>query len=151
MKNKIILGITILVIMFLCFLWSTNKSGQVSEIGMWRMETISNYNGELFATNFDFVDFDGEKFDLKCEFKKGKTFFITNGTNKNYSGTYSKENAQNAISLSLEFENGELAKAVVGKREYYDGKTVDSLILTTNDKIIVFLKEIGDLGYSNQL
>lgn len=112
----------------------SSKNTFISEIGTWKMESVANSDGQIIANS------NNDDYDLACIFMEDNTFSISNGANESWTGTYTKVDAENAISLTLQFSDKSTAQGVCGKREYDNGDVVDSLIITTNDRIISFLR-----------
>ena len=137
-KTTIFLCAYILIVFILSA--CSNGNATISEIGTWKMESVANSDGE-FIVHSNYADNDSN---LSCTFYEDNTFSLSGDKIDNWSGTYTKVTADNALSLTLEFSNKSIANAVCGKREYNNGNIVDSLIITTDEKIISFLREPYD-------
>lgn len=130
-----LLAILILVLLCGCF----GKSS-VSESGTWELEFVSDTSGNIIAGGPDYTGFDGDTLDLSYSFD-GKNFEVTNAGQPVTSGTYTKESAgDDTLALTLEYDNGATASAVVGVRTYDDGSSVLSMTIDTTDNIFSFLK-----------
>lgn len=132
--KKNLMSFVVCVMMVFSFVACSDKNASLSELGTWEMENISNSKGEFITKSNE------SSLELTCEFKDDNTFLISKNSTEVWLGKYTKEKANNAISLTLELDNGQLAEAVYGIREYNDAKTAESLTLTTNDYIVSFLR-----------
>lgn len=106
----------------------------------WTMEFVSDYDGNILITSPQQPDLADKQCDLQLSFEKDGSFVLSDKTNKQeWIGTFKSEKLESSISLELSFEN-EVVRGVYGTREYQDEKSVHSITLQTDDRIISFLE-----------
>ena len=145
MKKLIFLSIIITIM--LTFIGCTTKSLPTAVEGQWDLETISNKSGEILMVGKGYNGYDdwsGQKEDIAFIFNEDNTFEIT-GPEENLQGKYNNDeelSTKDAIAITMNFANGTEVMATYGIRQHQDGKEINSLIVTLDEKIYSFTKPI---------
>lgn len=148
MKKAIFLSI-ILVIAILSFIGCTTKSLSTSVEGQWNLETISDTSGEILVIGKaykEYDDFNGKKEEILAILNEDGTFEIT-GSEENLQGKYNKDkelSTTDAVAITMNFDNGAQIMAAYGIRQYQDGKEIESLIFTLDEKVYSFIKSAAN-------
>lgn len=144
-KSLIIFSLVIICITF-CGCNSDRQKKEDLSSYQWKLESISDLNGKMLATNTEQPEQAGTQCDMQIQFDKDATFVWTDKTDdKVWNGSYSvgdSDQKESSFEVEVKFE-GEEKKftGVCGMRKYANGNEIPSLTFQTEDTIISFVAE----------
>ena len=138
-----------IMMILLILMGCQEKISPISLAGQWDLESITSIDEGLIAVgraSSKYHEFDGQQKDLIAIFSEEGTFTIT-GSEETMDGVYSdddKRHSLDTIPIKMRFDYGIETLGVIGVRQYEDGKKVNSLTFTVDDKIYSFIQQTDD-------
>ena len=145
MKKYVVLVFALLLFSFCLRGCGSETQGEkkISDY-QWRLETISDLEGNILVTNSEQPKLADTQCDMRLYFNGDNTFLLSDKTNKQeWEGTYTLkklDKLSTSYQLNLLFENIETEYiGVYGIRTYEDKTEIPSITFQTEHEILSFL------------